>query len=139
VNKTFFNAIAIVAMGAATVQPALAQDRPATAEAAPISIAACSVVPTYAPVAMTDSGGPIGPTGSSVWISFLNRSGRTITEVTFDFDSDDGKVSIADRGRFSSGITIEHALGPFAALRGDETTCGVSSVRYDDGTVWKPN
>jgi hypothetical protein len=136
VNKTFFNAIATVAIGTATAQPALAQDQPVTA--APISIAACAVVPTYESVLTSESGVPTAPTGASVWVSFLNRSARTITEVTFDFADANGSVSIADRGRFSSGVTIEHALGPFTGLRGDETTCAVSSVRFDDGTVWQP-
>jgi hypothetical protein len=136
VNNPFLVAIATVAMGTATVQPTLAQDQPAAT--APISIAACAVVPSYEPVLMSESGVPTDPTGASVWISFLNRSPRTITEVTFDFTGAGGSVAIADRGRFSSGVTIEHALGPFTGLRGDETTCAVSSVRYDDGTVWQP-
>lgn len=136
-NNPFLTAIATVAMGAATVQPTLAQNQPATA--APISIAACAVVPSYESVLMSDGGVPTAPTGASVWISFLNRSTRMITEVTFDFTGNSGSVLVPDPGRFSSGVTIEHALGPFAGLRGDETTCAVSSVRYDDGTVWQPS
>jgi hypothetical protein len=133
-NNTFFSAIATVAIAAATVRPSLAQDQSATAP--PVSIASCSLVPTYDPVLSDESEDPTTPTGDSVWISFVNDSVRTITEVTFNLDSTYGSTRVIDRGRFSRGVTIQHALGPLPDLRG-ETTCGVYSVRYDDGTVWQ--
>jgi hypothetical protein len=137
VNNTFFNAIATVAIVATTAQPSLAQDQPA--KGAPVSIASCSIVPTYEPALSNESEDPTDPTtpaGDSLWISFVNDSVRTITEVTFNLEGTDGSARVTDRGRFSRGVTIQHALGPFPDLRG-ETTCGVYSVRYDDGTVWQ--
>jgi hypothetical protein len=134
VNNTFFNAIASVAMAAATVQPSLAQDQPGTN--VPVSIASCSIVPTYEPALSDESEDPPTSTGDGLWISFVNDSVRTITEVTFNLDSTYGSTRVTDRGRFSRGVTIQHALGPLPDLRG-ETTCGVYSVRYDDGTVWQ--
>jgi hypothetical protein len=134
VNTTFFNAIAAVALTAATAQPSLAQGQPATD--GPVSIASCSVVPTYDSVLSSEGEDPTTATGDSLWISFVNDSVRTITEITFNLDSTYGSTRITDRGRFSRGVTIQHALGPLADLRG-ETTCGVYSVRYDDGTVWQ--
>jgi hypothetical protein len=134
VNNIFFNAIATIAMAAATMQPSVAQDRPATD--APISIASCRVVPTYDRALTNEGGGPSSPTGANVWISFLNRSARTITEVTFLLESSEGPVTITDLGRFSSGVPIQHVLGTFADLDAD-ATCGLYSVRFDDGTVWQ--
>jgi hypothetical protein len=134
VNNSFFSAIATVAIAAATAQPSLAQDQPATDS--PVSIASCTLVPTYDPVLTNESEDPETPTGDSVWISFVNDSVRTVTEVTFHLDSVDGSERITDRGRFTRGVTIQHALGPVPDFRG-ETTCGVYSVRYDDGTVWQ--
>jgi hypothetical protein len=133
VNTTLLKAVAAVAMAAAAAQPTLAQDQPMTA--APVSIASCSIVPTYDSVLANESEDPVEPTGSAVWITFLNHSARTITEVTFNVEGVDGSARIADRGHFSSGVTIQHALGPLPDMRGD-TTCGVYSVRYDNGTVW---
>jgi hypothetical protein len=134
VNTIFFKAIASVAIAAATIQPSIAQDRAAIVE--PISIASCRVVPTYDPVLATEGGTSTSPTGESVWISFLNRSPRTVTEVTFLINSAQGPLTVSDQGRFSSGIPIEHALGPFTYVD-DDATCGLYSARFDDGTVWQ--
>jgi hypothetical protein len=133
VNNIFFNAIAGLAMAAATMQTSLAEDQPAAD--APISIASCRVVPTYESALSTEGGVGSSPTGASVWISFLNRTARTITGVTFLLDTPDGPVTITDEGRFSGGVPIQHALGPFADLSGD-ASCVLYSVRFDDGTVW---
>jgi hypothetical protein len=133
VNSIFFNAIATVAI-TATLQPSLTQDQRVTS--APVSIASCSVVPTYEPVASSDSNAPSAPTGATLWVSFENRSARTLTDVTFLLETPDGAVMITDQGRFSSGVPIRHTLGPFADLQ-DDATCGLYSVRFDDGTTWQ--
>lgn len=133
-NTIFFSAIATVAITTATVQPSLAQDQPAAN--APVSVASCEVVPTYEPTASSDSNFPSWPTGASVWVSFKNHSERTLTTVTFLLQTHDGAVTIADKGRFSNGVAIQHMLGPFAGLEGDET-CGLYSAQFDDGLVWQ--
>lgn len=133
-NTLFLSALATAAITTTTVQPSFVQDQPAVD--APISIASCQVVPTYEPVASGDSNPPSSPTGASVWISFQNHSERTVTNVAFLLETPEGAVTITDQGRFSSGIPIQHTLGPFADLQGD-VTCSLSSARFDDGRVWQ--
>lgn len=134
VKTTFFKAVASIAIVAAMTQPSVAQDQTPALE--PITIASCRVVPTYNATLESQGDSSTSPTGESVWISFLNRSPRTATEVTFVIDSAQGPLRISDRGRFSSGVPIEHALGPFAYLD-DDATCGLYAARFDDGTVWQ--
>jgi hypothetical protein len=133
VNSIFLTAIAGVAIMAAASEPSLAQNQPSAD--VPVSIASCNVVPTFAPTISSDGNVPSSPTGSDVWISFENRSPRTITEVTFLLETPGGAVTVTDQGRFSSGVPIRKILGPFADLQGDET-CALYSVRFEDGAVW---
>jgi hypothetical protein len=134
VKTTFFKAAASIAIVAAMTQPSVAQEQTPTLE--PIRIASCRVVPTYNAALESEGDSSTSPTGESLWISFLNRSPRTATEVTFVVDSAAGPLTISDRGRFSNGVPIEHALGPFTYID-DDATCGLYSVRFDDGTVWQ--
>jgi hypothetical protein len=134
VNNIFFIAIAGVAITAAAAEPSLAQNQP-TGDV-PVSIASCNVVPTFEPTISSDGTVPSSATGADVWISFENRSPRTITEVTFLLDTPGGAVTVTDRGRFSSGVPIRKILGPFTDLQGDET-CALYSVRFEDGGVWQ--
>jgi hypothetical protein len=62
-------------------------------------------------------------------------SARSWSRRTAARDTPDGPVTITDRGQFASGVSIQHVLGTAAYVDGD-TTCGLSSVRFDDGTVW---
>jgi hypothetical protein len=133
VNSIFFGAIAAVTI-AATTQPRFVQDQP-TADA-PVQLASCSVVPAAELAPSGDDPIPIPASGATVWISFQNRSPRTITDVALLLERPGSAVTIVDQGRFSSGIPIRHTLGPFADLQGDET-CALYSVRFDDGVVWQ--
>jgi hypothetical protein len=133
VNSIFLNAIASVAIATWTV-PSPAHDQPIAD--VPVSVASCSVVPEYDPAGFGESALPSVGSGASVWISFQNRSARTATDVTFLLSTLAGAMTVTDRGRFSSGVDIEHILGPYADLQGGEA-CALYSVRFDDGATWQ--
>jgi hypothetical protein len=137
--KALLAAIAISTIGITTSaarasERGEAQNLPASE--APLSIAACQVIPTYATVAAGEGGVTNALTSTNLRIAFLNRSMQPITEFTFVLSTPEGKVAITDRGWFSSGVPIEHVLGPYGALSGD-ATCELTSVRFKDESVWE--
>jgi hypothetical protein len=126
--------IAITTSAARAAEPNLAQTL--LSGDAPVSISACEVMPTYATVSAGESGVSTVSMGANLRIDFLNRSAQPITDVTFVLTAPDGQVGITDRGWFSSGVSIQHVLGPYDHLSRD-AACAVYSVRFDDGTLWE--
>lgn len=126
--------IAITTSTARAAEPNLAQNL--LSRDTPVSISACDVMPTYATVSAGESGVSTVSTGANLRIGFLNRSPQPITDVTFVLTAPDGQVAITDRGWFSSGISIQHVLGPYDHLSPD-AVCDVYSVRFNDGTEWE--
>lgn len=125
-------AIAVTAVWIATAGASGAQD--ATAANAPVSIVRCTVLDEYPAFAPSDVGSVI-PTDTMVQIAFVNRSERTIRDVTFRVDALGGNRTIGYLGRFSSGELTQHTFGPFGDV-GYNARCGVESATFDDGTVW---
>ena len=124
-------AMAVAAVCIAMTQPSVAED--SAAANAPVSILRCDILDEYA--SPDDTGSRIS-TDAMVRIAFVNRSSRTIRDVTFGIDSRGGNRTIGDVGQFSSGVLIQHTFGPFGDVD-DDARCDVASVTFDDGTLWQ--
>jgi hypothetical protein len=88
---------------------------------------------------------PVASTSSGIAIEFVNESNKVATLVNFDVDSNGSTFVIRDVGTFSPGVSIKHSyrngsgqgfvLPAFIAPR---ITCRVASVKFEDGSIWRP-
>ncbi|MDB5041182.1 MAG: hypothetical protein JWN27_1908 [Candidatus Eremiobacteraeota bacterium] len=134
---TVLTTIAIAAVSLATTQPSAAQD--SSTINAPVSVVTCDVIDTYRS-APWGEGVDLVPTSATVRVAFVNRSDRTVNDVTFVLAGRGGDLRIADEGRFSSGVQILHTFGPFDVdAIGPNASCdvNVTSVTFDNGVVWR--
>jgi hypothetical protein len=137
VKTTVLTTIAFVAVSLATTQPSVAQD--SSAVSAPVGVLTCEVIDTYVS-APWGEGVDLVPSSAAVRVAFVNRSERTINDVTFVLAGRGGDLRIADEGRFSSGVRILHTFGPFNVdVIDPAASCdvNVTSVTFDDGVVWQ--
>jgi hypothetical protein len=116
---------------------------------APVTIDSCTPIiaqtataPTPAPIF---GGIQLASSSSGMAIDFVNTTTKTANLVNFAVDSNGQRFIIRDVGTFSPGISINHkyrngagqafVLPQFIAPR---VTCSVASVRFVDGSVWRP-
>jgi hypothetical protein len=133
VNTTAFTSIAIAALLIAMTPPSVAEN--SSIDDSPLHITACDVTENYVTV-VGDLGVYTMLAGSTVRIAFVNRSRQTATNVSFLLKGRGGDQTILHSGRFSTGVRIDYTFGPFNYV--DPTsTCEVTSVTFDDGTVWQ--
>jgi hypothetical protein len=93
----------------------------------------------------TVDGLPLASTSSGMAIEFVNESNKTADLVNFAVDSNGQRFVIRDVGTFSPGISISHTYrtgqGQSFVLPQfipPNVRCHVASVRFVDGTVWRP-
>lgn len=129
-NSIFLNALASAAISIAAMEPSLARSSSATD--APVSVLACKAVTDYATISQGEQGQSSLPTGTTVRITFVNRSTQIATDVTFLVDDQ----PITYQGQFRAGVPIQHTFGPYDTI-GEGAMCEVSSVRFDDGRMWQ--
>lgn len=135
-----------VAAAAVCGLPVVALAQPYTAP--PVTINNCapvitaSAAPSPPPVL---AGLPLTSTSSGIAITFVNGASKTANLVNFAVDSNGRRFIVRDVGTFSPGISIVHTyrngagqafiLPEFIA---PNIRCHVASVRFEDGTVWRP-
>jgi len=137
VRTTVLTTIAIAAISLATTQPSVAQD--SSTVNAPVSVLTCDVTDTYVS-APWGEGDVLVPKSAALRVAFVNRSERTVNDVTFVLAGRGGNLTIADEGRFSSGVRILHTFGPFdvdVIDPKDSCDVNVTSVTFDNGVVWR--
>jgi hypothetical protein len=112
--------------------------------AAPIAINSCT------PMLQNGStqsvlGIPLAQSSSGIKIQFTNESSKTANLVNFGVTSNGTSFVIRDVGTFSPNIEITHRYTNGAgqsfvlpAIIAPQVTCVVDSVRFTDGTVWRP-
>jgi hypothetical protein len=74
-------------------------------------------------------------------ISFVNRAALKATDVRFAVSTPNGTETIDDAGSFATGARITHNFVPAVggANFSDLASCAVESVRFSDGTTWRPS
>jgi hypothetical protein len=116
--------------------------------APPVTINSCAPIihsftqPSPMPVI---AGIPLAQSSSGIAIDFINNADKVANLVNFAVDSNGQRFVIRDVGKFSPGISINHTyrngagqafvLPQFIA---PDVTCHVASVRFVDGSVWRP-
>jgi hypothetical protein len=115
----------------------------------PVTIDSCTPIITQAAAQPTPAplfgGIQLASSSSGIAITFVNTSTKTADLVNFAVDSHDQRFIIRDVGKFSPDISISHSyrngagqafvLPQFIA---PHVMCQVASVRFVDGSVWRP-
>jgi hypothetical protein len=96
----------------------------------PVGLTTCEVLtPT---IIQSDNGS--NTVGSyALHVRFTDATSEPISRVIFTLDNGS---QVSDVGRFSPGVAINHALNLSAT---DATSCAVTMVRFEDGSIWKAN
>jgi hypothetical protein len=115
---------------------------------APVTINSCQPMlntfmqPSPAP---SFDGMPLATTSSGIAIQFVNDANKTADLVNFAVNSNGQQFVIRDVGTFSPGVSISHTYRTGAGqsfvlpqLIAPNIRCHVASVRFADGSVWRP-
>jgi hypothetical protein len=114
---------------------AVAMPQTGIATSAPLAVNTCSLVDTISPALMAEFGS-FNPS-RLLRLTFVNAADTTATQVSFDVTHDGARTTIVDRGRFSTGVPIEHLFDDLAGTDGSgNVVCSVRSITYADGHRW---
>lgn len=144
-KPTFARCGAIVFLTLAASSTAAAQ----SGSAPPVTIDRCAPIlnnsftqPSPMPII---AGLPLAQTSSGMKISFVNIANKVANLVNFAINSNGQRFIIRDVGTFSPGISIDHTYHSGAGQAfvlpqfiAPNVTCHVASVRFVDGSVWRP-
>jgi hypothetical protein len=130
-------AVPAIPAPAQDLTPPLEPSPAALAEAAPVTISACSITrrPRYRNMTYPY---PLPVTGG-LRIAFVNRGTSAAKEIHFRVDYRGESEVISDSGNFAPTTLASHSFENFsdyAYLGPTPNLCAVIFVRFADGTVW---
>jgi hypothetical protein len=146
-SRAFFGGAVVAAIALIVGATARAQND------APVQIDSCAPIinsnsnsfPQASPTPSIAGLFPLAATSSGMAITFVNTSTKTADLVNFAVDSNGVRFIIRDVGTFSPDVQIVHqyrngsgqafVLPQFIA---PQVRCHVASVRFTDGSVWRP-
>jgi hypothetical protein len=102
----------------------------------PVAVSTCTVSDLYGPAMGAEFGSAFAH--SLLQLTFVNTDDAVATQVTFDVKHDGAHTVVMDRGRFSTGVAIEHFFDDDFGSGYDRAAdaCAVVAITFADGRRW---